>query len=67
MRAMRKAPEIVVRNGKPAAVIIDIEAYRGILERLEDAEDIKALDEARKGSLSFRSLDDFLREASEAV
>ena len=67
MSATKKAPEIIVRNGKPAAVIISIEAYREMLERLEDIEDIKALDEARKGTLSFRSLDEFLKETAKAV
>jgi prevent-host-death family protein len=37
----RKDPEIVMRGGKPAAVILDIEEYRELLERLEDAEDLK--------------------------
>jgi PHD/YefM family antitoxin component YafN of YafNO toxin-antitoxin module len=31
----KKAPEIVLRGGKPAAVILDIEEYREMLERLE--------------------------------
>jgi PHD/YefM family antitoxin component YafN of YafNO toxin-antitoxin module len=35
-KTQKKAPEIVFRGGKPAAVILDIEEYRGMLERLED-------------------------------
>jgi len=42
-KAKRKEPEIIFRGGKPAAVILDIEAYREMLERLEDAEDLKVL------------------------
>jgi prevent-host-death family protein len=64
MKAKRKDPEIVLRNGKPAAVILDIEDYREMLERLEDAEDLKALAEMRKRPLNFMPLEDFLREYS---
>ena len=58
----KKAPEIVLREGKPAAVILDIEQYRDMLERLEDVEDLRILREMRKRPLKFRKLDDFLRE-----
>ena len=61
-RSKRKAPEIVLRDGKPAAVILDIDEYREILERLEDVEDLKMLEEMRKKPLKFRKLDDFLKE-----
>jgi prevent-host-death family protein len=64
MKAKRKDPEIVLRNGKPAAVILDIEDYQEMLERLEDAEDLKALAEMRKRPLNFMPLEDFLREYS---
>ena len=60
----RKDPEIVMRGGKPAAVILDIEEYRALLERLEDVEDLKTLDAMRKKPLKFRRLEDFLRESS---
>jgi hypothetical protein len=33
----RKSPEIVYRDGKPTAVIIDINEYQEMLERLEGA------------------------------
>ncbi len=58
----RKAPEIVFRRGKPAAVILDIGEYREMLERLEDVEDLKMLRDMRKRPLKFRNLDDFLKE-----
>lgn len=64
MKPKRKGPEIVLRNGKPAAVILDIDEYREMLERLEDAEDLKALAEMRKRPLSFKRLEDFLKEYS---
>jgi prevent-host-death family protein len=60
----RKDPEIVMRGGKPAAVILDIDEYRELLERLEDADDLKTLNAMRKKPLKFRKLEDFLRESS---
>jgi PHD/YefM family antitoxin component YafN of YafNO toxin-antitoxin module len=62
MKPNRKEPEIILRNGKPSAVILDIDKYREMLERLEDAEDLKVLTEMRKRPLKFRRLDEFLRE-----
>lgn len=62
MRAKRRTPEIILRDGKPSAVIIDIGQYQEMLERLEDIEDLMALEEMRKRPLAFKKLDDFLRE-----
>lgn len=61
MKTKRKAPEIVLRDGKPAAVILDIEHYRELLERAEDAEDLRVLKAMRRRPLKFRRLDDFLK------
>ncbi len=58
----RKTPEIVVRDGKPRAVIVDIDEYQELLERVEDAHDLKMLAEMRKRPLKFRKLSEFLRE-----
>jgi PHD/YefM family antitoxin component YafN of YafNO toxin-antitoxin module len=60
--AEKKTPEFVYRDGKPVAVILDINEYRELLERLEDVEDLKLLEEMRKKPLHFRELDEFLRE-----
>jgi len=61
-KAKRKEPEIIFRGGKPAAVIIDIDEYQEMLERLEDAEDLKILAEMRQKPLKFKRLEDFLAE-----
>jgi PHD/YefM family antitoxin component YafN of YafNO toxin-antitoxin module len=61
-KAKRKEPEIILRGGKPAAVIIDIDEYQEMLERLEDAEDLKILTEMRQKPLKFKRLEDFLAE-----
>ncbi len=66
-KAKKKAPEIILRDGKPSAVILDIEDYRQMLERLEDLEDLEMLKEMRKRPLKFRKLEDFLKEHQTSV
>ncbi|MFH1730262.1 MAG: type II toxin-antitoxin system prevent-host-death family antitoxin [Planctomycetota bacterium] len=66
-RTRRRRPQIVVREGKPAAVILDIDEYQEMLERLEDVEALKDLEEMRKKPLKFRKLGDFLKEHSAGV
>ncbi|OHB91079.1 MAG: hypothetical protein A3D89_00245 [Planctomycetes bacterium RIFCSPHIGHO2_02_FULL_52_58] len=61
-KVRRKVPEVVLREGKPAAVILDIDEYQEILERLEDVDDLRALEKLRKKPLKFRKLEDFLKE-----
>ena len=61
------SPEIVYRDGEPVAVILGIDEYREMLERLEDIEDLAMLGEMRKRPLSFRTLDEFLEEYSPSV
>lgn len=61
-KTVRRKPEIILRNGKPSAVILDIDNYHEILERLEDKEDLEALEKMRKRPLKFKPLNDFLKE-----
>ena len=61
-KSKKKAPEVILREGKPAAVILDIDAYKEMLERLEDVEDLRILEEMRKKPLKFTELGDFLKE-----
>lgn len=64
---MKKRPEIVVRNGKPAAVILDIRQYENLLELTDQVEDLRILRAMRKRPLKFRTLRDFLRETAPGV
>lgn len=66
-KAKKKEPEIIFRGGKPAAVIIDIDVYQEMLERLEDADDLKILAEMRQEPLKFKKLEDFLAEYKPVV
>ena len=60
MRAKRGDPEIVLREGKPAAVILDIERYEELLERAEDAYDLARLRALRAKRPRYATLDSFL-------
>jgi PHD/YefM family antitoxin component YafN of YafNO toxin-antitoxin module len=66
-KAKRRTPEIVLKEGKPAAVILDIDDYRKMLERLEDLEDLNVLKEMRRRPLKFKKLEDFLKEYHPSV
>jgi prevent-host-death family protein len=66
-KAKKREPEIIFREGKPAAVIIDIDDYQEMLERLEDSEDLKMLVEMRQKPLKFKKLSDFLSEYKSVV
>ena len=59
-----KEPEVIVRDGKPVSVILPIQEYEELLERLEDAEDIAHLKKLRSKPLSFRPLSEYLAERS---
>lgn len=67
MKATALEPEIVLRDGKPAAVILDIEAYREMLERLEDTADLRWLQKTRRTPRHYRKLDDYLKERAARV
>ena len=62
MKTLLPEPEIISRKGKPVAVILPIEAYREIIERLEDVEDVAYLRKARRKPLQYRPLDDVLAD-----
>lgn len=66
-KVKKREPEIIFRAGKPEAVILSISNYQKILERLEDIEDLKMLDEMRKKTLKFKSLESFLKEYHKSV
>ena len=60
MKSAPIEPEIVTRRGKPVSVIIPIEQYQELLERVEDAADVAWLRELRRKPLRYRSLDAYL-------
>jgi len=66
-KTKRKVPELILKEGKPTAVILDIDEYQEMLERLEDVEDLRMLEEIRKKPLKFKKLEDFLKEYQPGV
>jgi hypothetical protein len=62
MKATLLDPEIVTHKGQPVSVIIPIADYAELLERVEDTVDVTWLKEARRKSLQYRPLEDYLAE-----
>ena len=67
VEAEKRSLEIIIRDGRPTAVILDIDEYEDMLERLEDLEDLETLKEMREKPLTFRRLDEFLSEYEPSV
>lgn len=62
MKAALQQPEIVLRKGKPVSVILPIEIYQELLERLEDADDMEWLKKARQKPMHYRPLEEYLAQ-----
>jgi PHD/YefM family antitoxin component YafN of YafNO toxin-antitoxin module len=60
VKAKRRTPEFVIRNGEPSGVILDIDEYEEMLERLEDIEDLAELQAMRKKPLKFKKLESII-------
>jgi PHD/YefM family antitoxin component YafN of YafNO toxin-antitoxin module len=60
MKTLLPEPELITRNGRPVSVILPIEVYQELLERLEDAEDVAWLRRARLKPMRYRSLEEYL-------
>ena len=67
MKGKRQTSGTLLRNGKPNAVILAIDRCEDMLERLEDVEDLKALQGIRSKALTFQKLSGFLREQGTGV
>ncbi|MEY2496153.1 MAG: hypothetical protein QOJ45_2645 [Verrucomicrobiota bacterium] len=59
---MKTTPRIITRNGKAVSVIVPIVEYEELLERAEDATDLKWLKRARAGKLQYRPLEEYIGE-----
>ena len=62
-----KSHEIILKDGEPKAVILDIKEYQEILERLEDMDDLKVLQKIRQKPLRFRKFEEFIKEYKPSV
>lgn len=66
MKVKHKEPQVVLKNGRPSAVILDIRDYQEMLERLEDAYDLKQLRQMRSRPMKFRPLEEVLKDLGRA-
>ena len=66
-KAIKKDPGIIYRGGKASAVILDINEYKEMLEKLDDIEDLKMLAQMRKKPIRYKSLEEFLKECRQGV
>ena len=57
-------PQIVTLNGRPKAVILDIQEYERLLEVAEEKKDLKDLKRIKKGKTNFRDFKDYLVESN---
>jgi prevent-host-death family protein len=46
---LKTKPQVIMKDGRPSAVIVDIKDYQELLDRLEDKEDLEDLKKIRKG------------------
>lgn len=67
MTRTKRKPQYVVEDGRPTAVIVDIQQYEEMLEKLDQAEDLAQLQQMRKRPLKFRSMSEFLAECNTRV
>ncbi len=62
-KAIRKTPSVIYKDGKPTAVILDLEDYEELLEKIEDWEDLQAIEEIRKRKPpEYIPLEDYLKD-----
>lgn len=52
---------MIVKNGKPVAVIVSIEDYEALLEAAEQAEDLRAIRAMKKSDWETISFEEYLR------
>lgn len=66
MSKIKLLPQYLVdEEGRHKSVLLTVEEYEALLERLEDLEDALTLDEAVKTSEGFRNLDEIETELKE--
>ncbi|MDD5008221.1 MAG: hypothetical protein PHU49_16430 [Syntrophorhabdaceae bacterium] len=64
---MKAKPQVIMKDGRPSAVIIEINDYRELLEKLEDKEDLADLEKIRMGGMQVRKFKDYLTERDNAL
>jgi len=60
MPAILEKLQIIMKNGKPNAVVLGIKKYERLLEMAEDREDLLELRKIKRGKVSFGKLEDYI-------
>jgi hypothetical protein len=62
-----KEPEMIYKGGKPTGVILPLAVYEELLERAEDAVDLKTLRKNRSQGVSYRPFSEYVTESKRRV
>ena len=62
-----KEPEMIYKSGKPTAVILPLAQYKDLLERVEDAADLKWLRKTHRQGVAYRPFSEYLKESKRSV
>jgi hypothetical protein len=62
-----KEPEMIYKGGKPTAVILPLADYEELLERIEDAADLRWLRKTRSQEATYRPFSEYLKENKRRV
>ena len=57
---------MIYKSGKPTAVILPLAQYEELLERVEDAADLKWLQKTRSQGTSYRPFSEYLKTSQAA-
>lgn len=60
-RVILQKPNVVLRNGKPQAVILDLREYQRLLEAAEANSDLGELKKIKRSKTSFRPIEEYAR------
>lgn len=63
MSVILEKPKIIVKNGRPRSVVLDIKDYERLLELVADREDLMELKLIKKSKTYFRELNDYLKKS----
>ena len=53
-------PNLIVRNGKPEAVILALKEYERLLEMAQGRNDLNELKKIKRSKTSFRSIEEYV-------
>ena len=59
-KALLQKPNLIVRNGKPEAIILALKEYERLLEMAQGKSDLNELKKIKKSKTSFRSLEEYV-------